>query len=203
MAERNTMLEGSALKLLFPGGAIDRSAAGITDDIHLEGSLPALFEEGTGRAAVMLTLGAIDKGKPRSRGFVLQPLIDGDENDACTVGVWAVDPVINSAGSIVAWRTIKLGELTVTASLTVYSKAECGEVDASGNYRVCDAVAFTLDSGYATTLLAAYTPAPRVYSPGSNAAGYFLMPEAGGHYGIAFAPQTSGVGFNGLVREIS
>jgi len=197
------MLEGSAFQLLFPGGAVDRSSAGITDDVHLDSSLPALLQEGASRAASMLTLGATGKGKPRSRGFVLQPLIDGDENDTCTVGVWAVDPIIDGNGSIVSWRTVKIGVLTLTAALSTYDKADCGQADGSGSYRVCDAVAFTLDTGYATTLMAAYEPAPSVYSPGSNNPGYLFVPDAGGHYGIAFAPETSGVGFNALVRMIT
>ncbi len=197
------MLEGSALQLLFPGGAIDRSSAGISDDIHLESSLPALLAEGSNRAASMLTLGAPSKGKPRSRGFVMQPLIAGKENDTCTVGVWVVDPVVDSDGGIVAWRTIKIGVLSLTAAATTYTKAACGETGASGSYRVCDSVAFTIDTGYFTALTDAFDPAPSVYSPGSDAAGYFIVPDAGGHYGLAFAPETSDVGFNALVRQVT
>ena len=197
------MLEGSATRLLFPDGAVTRSAASVTNTLLDDTSLPAMLGTSATRSNYMLTLGADDSGKPRARGFIMEPLIDGDENDALDVRVWGINPIKNSNNQIVSWRTELLGELDLVAALTTYSKALCGEVGGSGSYRPCDSVTFAIDAGLAASLDDVFTPAPSVYSPGSNGAGYLIFPDAMGYYGLVFEPYTAGVGFNALVRTVT
>lgn len=197
------MLQGSATRLLFPDGAVTRSAASAANDIYLDSALPAVLSTSDERAKNMITLGGDDIGRARARGVIMEPLIQGDENDTLDVRVSGINPIKDKNGRIVSWRVETLGELDLVAALGTYTEAECGQIDGAGSLRHCDSVTWTLDTGLADVLDGLYTPAPTVYSPGSNGKGYFIMADAMGYYGLIFEPYTAGVGFNALVRLIT
>jgi hypothetical protein len=161
-------LNGSPLRLV--------SAAGITATAHAvtaDGVLTDAQYEAAKDAGGVVNLGYEDGN--RRRGGVLRPVIIADENDTAELKVWRVSPV-PGVGVLVEL----LATVTVTAADDTNAYAAGALAPGAAAYNPCDTLASLTTTGLADALADAYSASISVYSPGSNAQGHLIIPDAYG-----------------------
>lgn len=196
-------LHASPMKLLF-GSDVGQASAGVAEgNFLISGSLGTLLVDEAARPGKMITLGAPDG--PRARGCIISPLVDDGvlDNVAITVGVYTINPIMAHNGKVLlAWNIDKIGSLACTAASLTATKDTYGSA-AGGSYRAIDTIVYT-PTALGTALGTAFDPAPSAHSPADNTQGRFIIPDAGGAYGVILDPFDAGSSaFNALVQKVT
>ena len=152
-------------------------------------------------AAAFLPLGRPDGD--RRRGAVVRPLLSGSDGGTATVKVWRIaridGPGLRDTRGFLAEL---LTTLSVTAGTTEYAD---GTLADGTVYRACDTLSITNTALYAVLETAFGGDSFAAYSPGGNAQGHLLVPDAFGAYGLLFDSIVTGGGggFNATAEAVT